>query len=58
VTIFEKSVKRADEQTAEARNRFMLAQADEIVIGYARPGGMLEKLLKNVSGKRIKRLDF
>jgi hypothetical protein len=57
VTIFERSVKRADEQTAAARNRFMLAQADEIVVGYARPGGMLEKILKNISDKKILRLD-
>jgi len=53
ITIFEKSVKRADQETAAARNRFMIEQADEIAVGYARQGGMLEKLLKDVSGKNV-----
>ena len=53
ITIFEKSVKRADKETAAARNRFMIEQADEISVGYARQGGMLEKLLKDVSGKNV-----
>ena len=53
VTPFESSVKRVSAATAAKRNRLMLALADEIVIGYAAQGGMLERLLAEVPGKRV-----
>jgi len=56
ITIFEKSVKRPDKETATARNRFMLALADEIAVGYIAKGGTLEKLLQNISDKKIRRI--
>jgi hypothetical protein len=39
--------------TAEKRNRFMIELADEVVIGYAGKGGMLEKLVAEVKGKKV-----
>ena len=56
ITIFEKSVKRPDKETAAARNRFMIEQADEIAVGYAAQGGTIEKLLQNISRKKIVRI--
>ncbi len=42
-------------ETAMRRNRYMIDIADEVVVGYASPGGNLEKLLKEYegSGKKI-----
>ena len=45
VTPFENSVKHISEETAEKRNRLMIELADEIVVGYASKGGMLESML-------------
>ena len=56
VTPFENSVKRVTAETAEKRNRFMIELADEIVIGYAGKGGMLERLVAEVKGKKIIRI--
>src|SRR5664280_1984189 len=42
VTPFENSVKWVTEETAERRNRVMIELADEIVVGYASKGGILE----------------
>lgn len=53
VTSFENSVKRVTAETAEKRNRFMLELADEIVIGYAGKGGMLERLVAEVKGEKV-----
>jgi hypothetical protein len=49
------SSRLSSEETAMRRNRYMIDMADEVVIGYASPGGNLEKLLKEYegSGKRI-----
>lgn len=49
VTPFENSVKRVTAETAEQRNRFMIEIADDIVIGYASKGGMLERLVSQYS---------
>ena len=56
VTPFENSVKWVTEETAERRNRVMIELADEIVVGYASKGGMLEKLIAGVKDKRIIRI--
>jgi len=56
VTPFEDSVKRVSKKTAEKRNRFMIELADEVVIGYASKGGMLERLLARVKRKTIIRI--
>ena len=53
ITPFENSVKRVTEETAERRNRVMIELADEIVIGYASKGGMLESMIANVRDKEI-----
>jgi hypothetical protein len=40
---------------AEQRNRFVLEHAEQIWIPFAKPGGMLERLMREVDleGKRI-----
>jgi predicted Rossmann fold nucleotide-binding protein DprA/Smf involved in DNA uptake len=53
VTPFENSVQRVTTKTAEKRNRFMIELADEIVIGYATKGGMLERLIAEIKGKNV-----
>ena len=45
ITPFENSVKHITAETAEKRNRFMIELADEVVIGFASKGGMLERLV-------------
>lgn len=49
VTPFGNSVKRITAETAEKRNRFMIELADEVVIGFASKGGMLERLVGQYS---------
>ncbi|MEI6208401.1 MAG: DNA-processing protein DprA [Desulfuromonadales bacterium] len=44
ITRYADSVTHASEETCYQRNRLMMELADEIVIGYASPGGGLEKL--------------
>lgn len=53
VTPFENSVKWVTAETAEKRNRFMIELADEVVIGYAGKGGMLEGLVAEAKGKKV-----
>ncbi len=48
ISPFGKTVKRVTEQTAEIRNKLMIGLADNITVGYASPGGRLEKLLTNI----------
>lgn len=55
ITPFDKSVKRVSSQNAQTRNQLMTTLADQITIGYARPGGQLEKLLHAI-GKPIERV--
>ncbi len=45
VTPFNQEIKRVTRQTAHHRNQLMLDLADQIVVGYARKGGMLERHL-------------
>lgn len=49
------SARLSSQETAMRRNRYMIDMADEVVVGYASPGGNLEKLLKEYegSGKNI-----
>ena len=56
ITPFVNSVKRVSAETAEKRNRFMFELADEIAIGYADKGGMLERLVAEVKGKKVIRI--
>ena len=56
VTPFEHSVKRISAETADKRNRFMIELADEVVIGFAGKGGMLERLVAEVKGKKVIRI--
>jgi predicted Rossmann fold nucleotide-binding protein DprA/Smf involved in DNA uptake len=44
ITRYADSVTHASEETCCQRNRLMMELADEIVIGYASPGGNLERL--------------
>jgi len=54
VSPFDKSVKRATEQTAEIRNKMMIDIADNVTIGFASKGGKLEKLFnKNLTVKTL-----
>ena len=48
ITPFDKSVKRVSSQNAQSRNQLKTDLADQITIGYASPGGQLEKLLKGI----------
>jgi hypothetical protein len=45
ITPFKKNVTRVTEQTAGIRNELMLSLADEIVIGYAKPGGNVDRAI-------------
>lgn len=56
VTPFGKEIKRVTTQTAQLRNQLMIDMADEIVIGFARKGGMLENQLSDGLNKNIVRL--
>ena len=56
ITSFDNSVKLVTAETAEKRNRFMIELADEVVIGYAGKGGMLERLVAEVQGKKVVRI--
>ncbi len=52
ITPFSKETKRVTIDTAEIRNRFMMELADEIMVAYAKPGGSIEKLLREFSDKK------
>lgn len=56
VTQFESNVKRVSAETAAKRNRYMIELADEVVIGYAGKGGMLERLVAEIKGKKVIRI--
>ncbi len=43
--LLRKKVTRVSSATAEGRNRHIIDLADELVVGYAGKGGMLEKIL-------------
>ena len=48
VTPFEQKHKRVTTQLAITRNAFMADLADEIVIGYAKPGGNIDRLIQQL----------
>ncbi len=54
ISPFDKTGKRASEQTAEIRNKMMIELADNITIGYASKGGKLEKLLQSTEKEIIR----
>lgn len=56
ITPFDKSVKRVSSQNAQTRNQLMTDLADQITIGYASPGGQLEKLLNATTSKQINKI--
>ncbi len=56
ITRYADSVTHASEETCYQRNRLMMELADEIVIGYASPGGNLERLCGENHGKKISEL--
>lgn len=56
VTSFENKIQWVTAKNAEKRNRFMIELADTIVVGYASKSGMLERLVADVKGKRVIRI--
>jgi len=56
ITPFGGEVKWVTAETAKTRNAMMLDLADEIVIGYASKGGMLEQHLRDNKEKPVVRL--
>ena len=57
VTPFDRSVTYITKETAEIRNRLVIALADEIVGAHITKGGQLEKLLDDCQNKKITILD-
>jgi predicted Rossmann fold nucleotide-binding protein DprA/Smf involved in DNA uptake len=53
VSPFAENIMRVSAETAEKRNRFMIELSDEVIIGFASKGGMLERLIAEVKGKKI-----
>ncbi len=54
VTPFSEEVKRASVDTAAVRNDLMINLADEVVVGYASPEGMLARRLGMEREKQVK----
>jgi predicted Rossmann fold nucleotide-binding protein DprA/Smf involved in DNA uptake len=52
ITPFDEKVTRVSKATAAARNRLMVDVADQILVGYAEKGGILEKVFAN-AGKKL-----
>jgi hypothetical protein len=53
VSPFEKEVTRVMVETAEKRNLFIIELADEIAVGFISKGGMIDRLVNQVSEKKI-----
>lgn len=49
ISPFDKKVSRASKQTAEIRNKLMIALADIVTIGFAEPGGAIDRLTANIA---------
>jgi hypothetical protein len=47
--ILEMTARDGDLASAEARNRFVLEQADKLWLPHVSPGGMLDRLVKSAS---------
>jgi len=58
ITPFKNEIKRVTAVTAEQRNRFMIDIADEVVIGYAVAGGMLERVIMEFKKKKVSRIQI
>lgn len=50
---FEKEIRRVTYRTAKIRNEFMIKFIDEVVIGFASKGRMLEKLSQIANARNI-----
>lgn len=46
ISPFDKDIKRVTKETAFIRNKLMIEMADYVVVGYVRPGGLLDELLR------------
>ncbi len=53
ISPFENNVTRVTKETALKRNKYILDLADEIVIGYASPNGLLKIILSTIKEKPI-----
>jgi predicted Rossmann fold nucleotide-binding protein DprA/Smf involved in DNA uptake len=58
ITPFKNEIKRVTATTAEQRNRFMIDIADDVVIGYAVAGGMLERVIMEFKDKKVSRIQI
>ncbi len=54
ITRYADSVTQASEETCFQRNHLMMELASEIVIGYASPGGNLERLCQGYKEKTMR----
>jgi len=57
ISPFSEKVSRKSMLSCYKRNEKILLLADEIVIGYAHPGGLLDKMLPKIKNKEIKYLE-
>lgn len=56
ISPFERSVKRMSSDRAEVRNKMMVELSDNVMIGYASPGGNLDRLIQDTNGKQVEYL--
>lgn len=56
ISPFERSVKRMSSDRAEVRNKMMVELSDKVMIGYASPGGNLDRLIQDTNGKHVEYL--
>jgi predicted Rossmann fold nucleotide-binding protein DprA/Smf involved in DNA uptake len=54
ISPFKDDVKHITQETANKRNKIMTELADEIFLAYSTKGGNLDRLLKNIEGKKIR----
>ena len=53
ISPFNDSVKYITQETANKRNEIMVELSDKVFLAYATKNGNLDRLLKNVKGKKI-----
>ena len=58
ITPFDEKVKRVTTVTSIIRNQLMVDISDEIVIGYANPGGKLINLINNIKSKKVEYINY
>lgn len=56
ISPFGKSLKRISSERAEIRNKLMVELADSVMVGYASPGGNLERLIREIGKKEVEYL--